>query len=95
MAKLFDNMDDMSAKRRNVLKTVFPLFALIAVVFGSLVYYRAEESALEAAEENAVVGVHIKGAVKISGYYEVPYGTRIKDLGEVAGGFAETSIWRA
>ncbi len=76
-------------KRTRILKNAVLLAGLAAVVFSSLVYYKNEEKAIEEEQNNAVIGVHVKGAVKNSGYYEVPYSTRVKDLGDVAGGFDE------
>ncbi len=78
-------------KRTKIIKNVVLIAGLAAVVFSSLVYYRNEEKAIEEERQNAVVGIHIKGAVKNSGYYEVPYSTRVKDLGDVAGGFDENA----
>lgn len=86
MAKLLNIKEDSAAKK-NVIKTLFLLLALCAIVFGSLVYYKSDETASETAE--AAVGVHIKGAVEKPGYYEVPYGTRVRDLAQIAGGYAE------
>ncbi len=90
MAKLLEIKENNAAKK-NVIKTLFLLLALCAIVFGSLVYYRSEETMADSEEAKAVVGVHIKGAVKNSGYYEVPYGTRVRDLADIAGGCDENA----
>lgn len=68
---------------------MFLVLALCAIVFGSLVYYQHEQESVEAENAEPLIGVHIKGSVNASGYYEVPYGTRVKDLGDIAGGFAD------
>lgn len=88
MAKLLDVKEENAAKK-NIIKTLFLLLALCAIVFGSLVYYRDTKTASDAEDAEAVVGIHIKGAVKNAGYYEVPYGTRVRDLAQIAGGYAD------
>lgn len=77
------------ADKGQLLKNVVLVIALIAVIFGSLVYYRKEEKKIVDEANAALIGVHVKGAVKKSGYYEVPYSTRVKDLEKVVGGFDE------
>ncbi len=59
-------------------------FAIVAVVVAaaSIVTVNIKNTQ----EENIIVGVHVKGAVKNPGYYELSYGTRIKDAIESAGG---------
>ena len=37
-------------------------------------------------EAEMIVGVHVKGEVNIPGYYELKYGSRVKDAIDFAGG---------
>lgn len=86
MAKLFKT-EGKNEKSGNVIKTVFLLLALFALTASAVVYYWKSEGKNPQAEP--LIGVHVKGAVENSGYYEVPYGTRVKDLEEIVGGFSE------
>ena len=38
-----------------------------------------------------VVGIHVKGEVKAPGYYELEYGSRVKDAIDAAGGAGENA----
>lgn len=53
------------------------VIVLVVVAVFSKVYTKEEET---------IIAVHIKGAVNNPGYYELPYGSRIKDAVELAGG---------
>ena len=68
------------------LKTKFIIVAIVAVLIGSLVQRNAQMHMNEEATE-ALIGVHVKGAVVNEGYYEVPIGVRVNELGDFVGGF--------
>ncbi len=86
MAKLLDVESDNKVKSR-MLQTFFVALAVIAVIIGSFVHNKsAENTVYEDMTENDIC-VHIKGAVEKMGLYYVPFGTRVNDLGEYAGGF--------
>lgn len=42
-------------------------------------------------EEKTIIGVHIKGEVNAPGYYELSYGSRLKDVIDLAGGETESA----
>ena len=91
MAKLF-NVDGGSENKTRNLKLLLVLLAIAAVILSTCIYYvRETETDEHKKSESAdvMLGVHIKGAVVSAGFYEVPYGTRVKDLGDVAGGFTK------
>ena len=93
MAKLF-NVDGGSENKTRNLKLLLVILAIAAVIFSTCIYYARETETAghkESERADVALGVHIKGAVESAGYYEVPYGTRVKDLGEVAGGFSENA----
>ncbi len=46
-----------------------------------------KKTAGSSAETQKIVGIHIKGEVTSPGYYELEYGSRIKDAITVSGGF--------
>jgi competence protein ComEA len=76
------------ARKKNALKAGILVAVIIISIIISLVYYNHGTDATDQdASEEALIGVHVKGAVAQSGYYEVPYGTRVKDLVDIAGGF--------
>lgn len=87
MAKLLDVKED-DEKKKNRIKVILLLFSIGALLLAALIYYSVggDELTHEAAAPS--VGVHIKGAVVNSGYYEVPYGTRVVDLEDIVGGYA-------
>lgn len=60
------------------------IFVTIILVFGLAVGISMHSDKKE--EASMTVGVHVKGAVKKPGYYELEYGSRIKDAIEIAGG---------
>ena len=82
----FTDVEALDAKKRKIFWTVVLVLGLcLLVIFSSFIDKHEESSEIDATD--AFIGVHVKGAVNNSGYYEVPYGTRIKDLAQFAGGF--------
>lgn len=63
---------------------VFFLFVIVALAI--MVVAQNHKS-----EESKMIGVHIKGEVNAPGYYELEYGSRIKDVIILAGGETEKS----
>lgn len=59
-------------------------FWILIAVF-ALVCVLINKSSLKK-EEKMIVGVHVAGEVNAPGYYELPYGSRIKDALNYAGG---------
>ena len=93
MAKLF-NVDGGSENKTRNIKLLIVILGIAAVILSTCIYYVRETNTTEhekAEKADSMLGVHIKGAVESAGFYEVPYGTRVKDLGEVAGGFTENA----
>ena len=82
MANLFEN----EAKKSISVKTLIILFAMVTILIGSVISYKATKPAVEDATE-VLIGVHVKGAVVNEGYYEVPLGIRVHELESVVGGF--------
>ena len=64
------------------------LAVICAGLIGTKIYSQREKGA-EASK--AIVGVHVKGEVKNSGYYELEYGSRVKDAVKKAGGATENA----
>lgn len=63
-------------------------WVILVVIVGSAVLINKYENA---AEQEKIVGVHVKGEVGAPGYYELPYGSRIKDAVKYAGGEKDTA----
>lgn len=72
----------------NILKGVFMVFCLGVFVFAAFMYNTKVEKTAEEATD-ATVGIHVKGAVENTGFYLVPMGTRVGELGEYIGGFSD------
>lgn len=64
---------------------------VIACVAGKLYTDHRDKKEAERINAERIVGIHIKGEIKASGYYELPYGSRIKDAVEKAGGITENA----
>ena len=66
----------------------FAIIFLMAIGCVAGKFYSDSKDEREAKEKNAqrIVGVHIKGEVENPGYYELSYGSRIKDAIEIADG---------
>lgn len=76
----------LDGKGSNIIKGVFMALCFAVFVFAAFMYNtKVEKTADEVT--NATVGVHVKGAVKNTGFYQVPVGTRVVDLGQYIGGF--------
>ncbi len=56
---------------------------ILVVIVGGAVFINKYENTKE---EEKIVGVHVKGEVSAPGYYELPYGSRVKDAVRFAGG---------
>ena len=70
-------------KEKNWLSEVlFYVFILIGI--GMILLSQSGEN--KGSEELKIVGIHIKGEVNAPGYYELEYGSRIKDAIMAAGG---------
>lgn len=64
---------------------------VIACVAGKLYADHQDKKETERINAERIVGIHIKGEIKESGYYELPYGSRVKDAVEKAGGITENA----
>ena len=69
----------MAGKIKSVVSTL-----LVIVIVGAIAFIAMQER--ENDEGNMIVGIHIKGEVSNPGYYELKYGSRIKDALKMAGG---------
>lgn len=86
MAKLF-NVETGSDKKNNLMKGLFFVGAIAAIITGALIHQRAEEKGYVEDATYSQLCVHVKGAVEDSGLYYVPFGTRVTDLEKYVGGF--------
>ncbi len=64
---------------------------VIGCVAGKLYTDYKDEKEAETINAERIVGIHIKGEIKKAGYYELPYGSRVKDAVEKAGGTLENA----
>ncbi len=64
---------------------------VIGCVAGKLYSDYKDEKEAQRISAQRIVGIHIKGEIKKSGYYELPYGSRVKDAVEKAGGATQNS----
>lgn len=69
-------------------------FAIVIIIAGLCIF--AEQTGRFSEKKNAesakaIVGVHVKGEVKNPNYYELDYGSRIKDAIKKAGGATENA----
>lgn len=64
---------------------------VIACVAGKLYTDHKDKKEAEKLNAQRIVGIHIKGEIENSGYYELPYGSRVKDAIEKAGGSTENA----
>ena len=76
--------------RSNMIFYLILLFMALGCVLGSVYQKVADDKIIKAAEEK-LVGIHIKGEVKNAGYYELSYGSRIKDAIKKAGGATDNA----
>lgn len=67
--------------KKTVRDTLF--WIILVVIVGAAVFINKYENTVG---EEKIVGVHVKGEVGAPGYYELPYGSRIKDAVKYAGG---------
>ena len=72
----------MKSKSENVKWLV-----LIIVTLGALMIFSMLDNKKD--DVDMVVGIHIKGEVNYPGYYELEYGSRVKDAIDFAGGKTE------
>lgn len=73
---------------KDMIYVIAVIFVAICLVYLN-VYFKSADSKKSADETEVVVGFHIKGEVKNSGYYELEYNSRIKDAITCAGGETE------
>jgi len=66
---------------------LFYLFLIIAI----LIMVLSQSGDETKSNQLKIVGVHVKGEVVAPGYYELDYGTRVKDAVLMAGGETETA----
>lgn len=71
--------------RKDIIFYIIILLLLLGCVLGELCKTAMDDKQAKAAAEK-LIGIHIKGEIKNSGYYELPYGSRIKDAIKKAGG---------
>ncbi len=86
-----DEFNEKDTKRRSLIVTVVAIVLIITFIVTAFITDSYTRDDWEV-DEKETLGVHIKGAVKNSGYYEVPLGTRVKDLIDTAGGFDENAF---
>ena len=67
---------------KKIIKDALFWMILIVIVGGAVFINKYENTQ----EEEKIVGVHVKGEVSAPGYYELPYGSRVKDAVRYAGG---------
>lgn len=87
------NTNGKPLDKSKLIANIALIVLLCLFIAAAFVYEKTENEAVENASENSLVGVHIKGAVKNSGYYEVPMGTRVRELIDIAGGFEANAFW--
>ncbi len=85
-----DDLKDDNAKRRTLVITVVAIVLVCVLMITAFVVDAVKHD--DYTEEKAIIAVHVKGAVKKSGYYEVALGTRVRELIDVAGGFDENAF---
>lgn len=85
-----DVLTEKDKKRRTTVVSV--VAAVLIVVFVITAFAVDAYKREEYVEEETIIGTHIKGAVKNSGYYEIPLGTRVREAVEIAGGFDENAF---
>ncbi len=74
----------MNSKLRETILFAVIITSVIAIAVISIVNAKKDSAEM-------VVAVHVKGEVKVPGYYELSYGSRIKDAIEYAGGLTENA----
>lgn len=75
---------------KDIIFFVIIILIVIGCVVGKIQTDKAKTLEEQKQMANMVVGIHIKGEVKNEGYYELPYGSRVKDAIKKAGG--ETAL---
>lgn len=78
----------LNGKGSNIIKGVFMVLCFAVFVFAAFMYNTKVEKTAEEATD-ATVGIHVKGAVERTGFYQVPMGTRVGELGAYIGGFSD------
>ncbi len=89
MANLGDLKDD-NTKKRTIIITVVAV--VLICVFMITAFMGNKSKKTDTTNENDIIAAHVKGAVKNSGYYEVKYGTRVREIIDIAGGFDENAF---
>ncbi|MBE7033580.1 MAG: ComEA family DNA-binding protein [Ruminococcaceae bacterium] len=64
-------------------------YAFLIVVISIIVLSQSDNG--KSSKQIKIVGVHVKGEVAAPGYYELDYGSRVKDAVLMAGGEKETA----
>lgn len=85
----FKDLKDEKSKKSGIIIGAAIVAVICIFAVGALIHYDGEENKKEKTQYN---GVHVKGAVENSGYYEVPLGTRVRDLEKYVGGFDENAF---
>lgn len=85
------NLLKVEGKYAGIIKAGFAVLAVLILALGCVVHKNAYDAEQAEDATDSVVGIHIKGAVENSGYYEVPMGTRVRELGDFAGGFLDNA----
>ncbi|MBQ7876190.1 MAG: helix-hairpin-helix domain-containing protein [Clostridia bacterium] len=89
MANLGDLKDD-NTKKRTIIITVVAVVLICVFMITAFISNGAKKT--DYTDEKNIIAVHVKGAVKKSGYYEVKYGTRVREIIDIAGGFDENAF---
>ena len=76
--------------RSDIIFYLIIMLLALGCVLGTIYSKTIDEKQEKAAEEK-LIGIHIKGEVKNSGYYELQYGSRIKDAIKMAGGATDNA----
>lgn len=63
---------------------IIPVILILVIILGFVTHNNNKKETV-----NMTVAVHIKGEVKVPGYYEFTYGSKVKDAVEKAGGATE------
>lgn len=87
------NLEDLKNGRAKKSTIVITAVAVVLIcVFIVTAFVLNGDKKADFTDENNTIAAHVKGAVKKSGYYEVPYGTRVREIIDIAGGFDDNAF---
>lgn len=76
---------------KDIIFFVIIFLMVVGCVAGKLYTDYKDGKEAQSIQAERIVGIHIKGEIKNSGYYELPFGSRVKDAVEKAGGTTENA----